>query len=165
MRPPSCGKMRLRDPRVLVLTTYDTDGDVLPAIESGATGYLPARSGNRTLNVRCSCPRPPPCTTRPAAPTTTSNELKARNTMPLASVSPTPLRRSLRAAQEQDSLPNVLRCSSLTETIGTPPGLENFDGSVRVAGISRSHRPALAPPGIARRSPPTRIGRPERESQ
>jgi DNA-binding NarL/FixJ family response regulator len=25
---------------VLVLTTYDTDGDVLPAIEAGATGYL-----------------------------------------------------------------------------------------------------------------------------
>jgi DNA-binding NarL/FixJ family response regulator len=28
------------DARVLVLTTYDTDGDVLPAIEAGATGYL-----------------------------------------------------------------------------------------------------------------------------
>jgi DNA-binding NarL/FixJ family response regulator len=27
-------------PRVLVLTTYDTDGDVVPAIEAGATGYL-----------------------------------------------------------------------------------------------------------------------------
>lgn len=27
-------------PRVLVLTTYDTDADVLPAIEAGATGYL-----------------------------------------------------------------------------------------------------------------------------
>lgn len=26
--------------RVLVLTTYDTDGDVLPAIEAGATGFL-----------------------------------------------------------------------------------------------------------------------------
>lgn len=26
--------------KVLVLTTYDTDSDVLPAIESGATGYL-----------------------------------------------------------------------------------------------------------------------------
>lgn len=26
--------------RVLVLTTYDTDGDVLSAIEAGATGYL-----------------------------------------------------------------------------------------------------------------------------
>ena len=25
---------------VLVLTTYDTDRDVLPAIEAGATGYL-----------------------------------------------------------------------------------------------------------------------------
>ncbi|MEC3974146.1 response regulator transcription factor [Amycolatopsis sp. H20-H5] len=32
---------RLRNPaRVLVLTTYDTDSDVLPAIEAGATGYL-----------------------------------------------------------------------------------------------------------------------------
>lgn len=28
------------DSRVLVLTTYDTDLDVLPAIEAGATGYL-----------------------------------------------------------------------------------------------------------------------------
>lgn len=27
-------------PYVLVLTTYDRDGDVLPAIEAGATGYL-----------------------------------------------------------------------------------------------------------------------------
>ncbi|MBW8482298.1 response regulator [Actinomadura parmotrematis] len=27
-------------PRVLVVTTYDTDADVLPAIEAGATGYL-----------------------------------------------------------------------------------------------------------------------------
>lgn len=26
--------------RVLVLTTYDTDSDVLPAIKAGATGYL-----------------------------------------------------------------------------------------------------------------------------
>ncbi|RJQ91119.1 response regulator [Amycolatopsis panacis] len=32
---------RLANPaRVLVLTTYDTDSDVLPAIEAGATGYL-----------------------------------------------------------------------------------------------------------------------------
>ena len=28
------------DVRVLVLTTFDTDSDVLPAIEAGATGYL-----------------------------------------------------------------------------------------------------------------------------
>src|ERR1044072_10014803 len=27
--------------RVLVLTTYDTDSDVLAALEAGATGYLP----------------------------------------------------------------------------------------------------------------------------
>ncbi|GLY38788.1 DNA-binding response regulator [Amycolatopsis sp. NBRC 101858] len=32
---------RLGNPaRILVLTTYDTDSDVLPAIEAGATGYL-----------------------------------------------------------------------------------------------------------------------------
>ncbi|OXM47027.1 response regulator [Amycolatopsis alba] len=31
----------LRNPaRILVLTTYDTDTDVIPAIEAGATGYL-----------------------------------------------------------------------------------------------------------------------------
>ncbi|MEO3795473.1 response regulator transcription factor [Nonomuraea sp. B10E15] len=32
-------RLRLKA-RVLVLTTYDTDSDVLPAIEAGATGYL-----------------------------------------------------------------------------------------------------------------------------
>jgi DNA-binding NarL/FixJ family response regulator len=31
---------RVPSARVLVLTTYDTDSDVLPAIEAGATGYL-----------------------------------------------------------------------------------------------------------------------------
>ncbi|SBT39593.1 response regulator [Micromonospora auratinigra] len=31
---------RRADIRVLVLTTYDTDSDVLPAIQAGATGYL-----------------------------------------------------------------------------------------------------------------------------
>ncbi|AEW98754.1 response regulator [Streptantibioticus cattleyicolor] len=36
------GLLRERAPdiRVLVLTTYDSDADVLPAIEAGATGYL-----------------------------------------------------------------------------------------------------------------------------
>lgn len=36
------GRLRAEAPsvRVLVLTTYDTDADVLPAIEAGATGYL-----------------------------------------------------------------------------------------------------------------------------
>ena len=36
------GQLRRRSPsvRVLVLTTFDTDRDVLPAIEAGATGYL-----------------------------------------------------------------------------------------------------------------------------
>ena len=36
------GKLRRTAPsvRVLVLTTFDTDRDVLPAIEAGATGYL-----------------------------------------------------------------------------------------------------------------------------
>ncbi|MEU8349097.1 response regulator transcription factor, partial [Streptomyces sp. NPDC048845] len=33
------GRRGLRS-RVLVLTTYDTDSDTLPAIEAGATGYL-----------------------------------------------------------------------------------------------------------------------------
>jgi DNA-binding NarL/FixJ family response regulator len=35
-------RLRRSDPavRVLVLTTFDTDKDVLPAIEAGATGYL-----------------------------------------------------------------------------------------------------------------------------
>jgi DNA-binding NarL/FixJ family response regulator len=48
LRMPAMGGVeairRLRaarpDVRVLVLTTYDTESDVLPAIEAGATGYL-----------------------------------------------------------------------------------------------------------------------------
>src|SRR6185312_8160799 len=48
LRMPEMGGVeaiaRLRDThpavRVLVLTTFDTDSDVLPAIEAGATGYL-----------------------------------------------------------------------------------------------------------------------------
>ncbi|HEX6872839.1 MAG TPA: response regulator transcription factor, partial [Micromonosporaceae bacterium] len=31
---------QLEPPRVLVLTTYDSDADILAAIEAGATGYL-----------------------------------------------------------------------------------------------------------------------------
>ncbi|GAA2276403.1 response regulator transcription factor [Glycomyces scopariae] len=35
--------------RVLVLTTYDTEGDVRPAIEAGATGYLLKDTGREDL--------------------------------------------------------------------------------------------------------------------
>ncbi|GAA1632773.1 response regulator transcription factor [Nonomuraea maheshkhaliensis] len=35
--------------RVLVLTTYDTDKDVLPAVEAGATGYLLKDTGRDEL--------------------------------------------------------------------------------------------------------------------
>ncbi|MEU5691726.1 response regulator transcription factor [Actinosynnema sp. NPDC020468] len=34
------GRLRDDPAKVLVLTTYDTDSDVLPAIKAGATGYL-----------------------------------------------------------------------------------------------------------------------------
>ncbi|WP_370365187.1 response regulator [Catenulispora sp. GP43] len=48
LRMPAMGgveairRLRVEQPgvRVLVLTTYDTESDVLPAIEAGATGYL-----------------------------------------------------------------------------------------------------------------------------
>ena len=48
LRMPTMGgvdairRLRVEQPavRVLVLTTYDTESDVLPAIEAGATGYL-----------------------------------------------------------------------------------------------------------------------------
>ena len=40
-RPPSAALAERQIPsRVLVLTTYDSDSDVVPAIEAGATGYL-----------------------------------------------------------------------------------------------------------------------------
>ena len=38
-RDPAAGRARVAA-RVLVLTTFDTDTDVVPAIEAGATGYL-----------------------------------------------------------------------------------------------------------------------------
>ena len=37
---PRSGRSRSAEPPVLVLTTYDTDSDVVPALEAGATGYL-----------------------------------------------------------------------------------------------------------------------------
>jgi DNA-binding NarL/FixJ family response regulator len=43
--------------RVLILTTYDTESDVLPAIEAGATGYLlkdtePRLAASRSCRLR-----------------------------------------------------------------------------------------------------------------
>jgi DNA-binding NarL/FixJ family response regulator len=57
LRMPTMGgveaiaRLRAEHPgvRVLVLTTYDTDRDVLPAIEAGATGYLLKDSPRRDL--------------------------------------------------------------------------------------------------------------------
>ena len=43
--------------RVLVLTTYDTDRDVLPAVEAGATGYLLKDAPRTSCCGRCG-PRP-----------------------------------------------------------------------------------------------------------
>lgn len=42
--------------RVLVLTTYDNDTDVLSAIEAGATGYLLKDALQSELSERCWCP-------------------------------------------------------------------------------------------------------------
>ncbi|GAB3994795.1 hypothetical protein GCM10029992_10320 [Glycomyces albus] len=42
--------------KVLVLTTYDTDSDVLPAIEAGASGYLLKDASPRS----CGAPSAPP---------------------------------------------------------------------------------------------------------
>jgi DNA-binding NarL/FixJ family response regulator len=42
-------RRRTPAPNVLVLTTYDTDGDVIPAIEAGATGYLLKDAPRETL--------------------------------------------------------------------------------------------------------------------
>ena len=39
-RDPGSSPSEARDARVLVLTTYDSDSDVVPALEAGATGYL-----------------------------------------------------------------------------------------------------------------------------
>ncbi len=56
-------------PKVLVLTTYDTDSDTLPAIEAGATGYLlkdAPRDELFTASVRR--PRAGPSSPRPSPP-------------------------------------------------------------------------------------------------
>lgn len=37
------------DVQILVLTTYDSDADILPAVEAGATGYLLKDSSRETL--------------------------------------------------------------------------------------------------------------------
>src|ERR1700749_5085595 len=47
------------DTRVLVLTTYDTDTDVVPAIEAGATGYL-LKDAPRSELLRAVRPPPAP---------------------------------------------------------------------------------------------------------
>jgi CheY-like chemotaxis protein len=46
--------------RVLVLTTYDTDTDVVPAIEAGATGYLLKDAPPDELPSSASTTGPPP---------------------------------------------------------------------------------------------------------
>jgi DNA-binding NarL/FixJ family response regulator len=43
--------------RVLVLTTFDTDTDVVPAIEAGATCYLLKDSPPVKIDIVCSYPR------------------------------------------------------------------------------------------------------------
>ena len=47
--------------RVLVLTTHDTDSDVLPAVEAGAIGYLLKDAPRRN----CSVPSAPLLAARP----------------------------------------------------------------------------------------------------
>ena len=42
-------KARQPEVQVLVLTTYDTDADILPAVEAGATGYLLKDCSRETL--------------------------------------------------------------------------------------------------------------------
>jgi len=55
--------------RVLVLTTFDTDTDVLPAIEAGATGYLLKDSPPEELRRGCAQRRAARrCSRRPSRP-------------------------------------------------------------------------------------------------
>ncbi|WP_446035328.1 response regulator, partial [Streptomyces olivaceus] len=67
-------------PRVLIVTTYDTDADTLPAIEAGATGYLLKDAPPEELaagggggggggGARAPPAPPPPPTRRRAPPT------------------------------------------------------------------------------------------------
>jgi DNA-binding NarL/FixJ family response regulator len=60
---------RAVEARVLVLTTYDTDSDVLPAIQAGATGYLlkdtPREELFRAVRARLTSPHRAPASPRP----------------------------------------------------------------------------------------------------
>ncbi len=40
-------------PRVLILTTYDSDADILAAVEAGASGYLLRTRRRRSWRPRC----------------------------------------------------------------------------------------------------------------
>jgi DNA-binding NarL/FixJ family response regulator len=64
--------------RVLVLTTYDNDSDVLPAIEAGATGYLLKTHRGTTCCVRCARPRPERPFSPPASPPDCSTKCVSR---------------------------------------------------------------------------------------
>ena len=54
------GRIKAGYPRVhiLVLTTYDSDADILRAIEAGATGYLLKDSPREELSSAPFAPRP-----------------------------------------------------------------------------------------------------------
>ena len=58
-RPLSASSASAATPaRVLVLTTYDSDSDVVPALEAGATGYLLKDTPRAELVARHAAPRP-----------------------------------------------------------------------------------------------------------
>ena len=64
--------------RVLVLTTFDTDSDVLPAIEAGATGYLLKDAPRASCCGRCV--RPPP--EKPSSPRASPPAFSTRSASP-----------------------------------------------------------------------------------
>ena len=82
--------------RVLVLTTHDTDSDVLPAVEAGAIGYLLKdapreelfRAVRAAARARPCCRRrsPPYCCPACAGPSTAVDRLSAREREVLALV-------------------------------------------------------------------------------
>lgn len=81
------GRHRLRTAARILIEIGDGSSFTSAGHLAAYAGIAPARATENS-HGHCSCPRSQPCTTRPAAPTTTANAPKERNTTRPRSASP-----------------------------------------------------------------------------